>query len=399
MNIGFVLINTGRKGGAEKRFFNIINLLKDSHYICLMTNSSLADFARDLGFCWEDLPVEILIDDQSQPSRSTEPQGEDGRISLAQGIRRVAKRCLRRTWRSFIAELYKVIRYNGRVLRWAGRNRLEVIHSLQPSGIYTLAARAFGCRRTVFSYVDYEVINGYPFRWVTNMGLRSVFSFATEYDFLSAMIPQAIEAKGLRLNPKKINIAPNSFIDWRRISSHEKGPRTVAFSGRMERIKNPFLALEAARLLKQRGIPFELVMLGRGSLDKEIKTFIQSHHLSFQVHFYFEPQIEKILSKASIYLSLQEGNNYPSQALLEAMASGCAIIATRVGETGKLVDGEVGFLVDKDPEDVAAKLDSLLSDFALARELGKRARERVMQVHTHENYIRYLVSVYQKALS
>jgi glycosyltransferase involved in cell wall biosynthesis len=399
VNIGFVLVNTGRKGGAEKRFFNIMNLLKDYHRVCLLTNSSLADFARELGFNWGKLSVEILVDDLSPGRRPEEPRKEGQRKGEAGLIRRAAKRLVRKKWRGLLAEFFEILRYNRRVFLWAKRNRLEVINSLQPSGIFTLAAQVFGGARTVFSYVDYEVFNGYPFRWVTNMGLKTVFRFAAEYDFLSAMIPRAIEAKGLRLDPNKVNIAPNSFIDWQRISPQEKDPRMVVFSGRMERIKSPFLALEAALLLKQKGVPFNLEVLGRGSVDQEIKKFIKCHNLADQVHFYFEPQIERILSRASIYLSLQDGNNYPSQALLEAMASGCAVIATRVGETWKLVDGEVGFLVDKDPRDVAAKLEVLLFDFARARKFGNRARERVIQIHTPDNYIRYLLSVYQKALA
>lgn len=399
MNIGFLIVNTGRKGGAEKRFFNIISLLRKNHRVYLLTNSSVAHFARELGFSWEGLSVEILIDD-SPPAQRAEERPEAARgTGSAKWLWRMAKRCLGRKTRRWIVEFLEVLRCNWRVFLWARRKRLEVINSLQPSGIYSLAAQLLGRRRTVFSYVDYEVINGFPFRWVTNMGLKSVFRFATEYDFLSEMIPRAIEDKGLRLNPRRINIAPHSFVDWRRILSQEKIPGTVVFSGRMERIKNPFLALEAARLLNQKGVLFRLEMLGRGSLEKEIEIFIQSHGLSDLVHFYFEPQIEKVLSRASIYLSLQDGNNYPSQALLEAMASGCAVIATAVGETWKLVDQEVGFLVDRDPVDVAAKLELLLSDFALARELGSRARERVRKWHSQENYVRYLVSVYQKALA
>ena len=40
----------------------------------------------------------------------------------------------------------------------------------------------------------------------------------------------------------------------------------------------------------------------------------------------------EVLAQNKDILSLQKTNNYPSQSLLEAMASGCAIIATDVGD-------------------------------------------------------------------
>ena len=104
---------------------------------------------------------------------------------------------------------------------------------------------------------------------------------------------------------------------------------------------------------------------------------------------------EKTLSKALVFLSLQERNNYPSQALLEAMACGCAVIATDVGETRRLVDDDVGFLVDKDAKSIAAKIKYLLENPCIAEKMGRKARQRVIQDHTIEKYCEYLIRVYE----
>jgi glycosyltransferase involved in cell wall biosynthesis len=66
----------------------------------------------------------------------------------------------------------------------------------------------------------------------------------------------------------------------------------------------------------------------------------------------------------------------PSRALLEAMATGTAIIATDVGGVREYVD-RAGILVA--PDDAAALADALVRvvlDRDLATELGRRARER-----------------------
>jgi glycosyltransferase involved in cell wall biosynthesis len=67
-------------------------------------------------------------------------------------------------------------------------------------------------------------------------------------------------------------------------------------------------------------------------------------------------------------------------AVLEAMASGTPVIASRIGGVPEIVrDGETGFLVP--PGDVPAlgeRLHQVLGDQALARRLGANAREDVL---------------------
>ncbi|OLD25554.1 MAG: glycosyl transferase family 1 [Actinobacteria bacterium 13_1_20CM_2_65_11] len=71
---------------------------------------------------------------------------------------------------------------------------------------------------------------------------------------------------------------------------------------------------------------------------------------------------------------------------LEAMACETAVVASRVGGIPEIVvEGETGYLVDYDPERpesftevLAARVDELLSDSALATRMGKAGRERVL---------------------
>jgi glycosyltransferase involved in cell wall biosynthesis len=71
-------------------------------------------------------------------------------------------------------------------------------------------------------------------------------------------------------------------------------------------------------------------------------------------------------------------------AVLEAMASGTPVVASRIGGVSEIVrDGETGFLVP--PSDVAAlreRLEQVLGDDALARRLGANARRLVLEQFT-----------------
>ena len=72
---------------------------------------------------------------------------------------------------------------------------------------------------------------------------------------------------------------------------------------------------------------------------------------------------------------------------LEAMACETALVASRVGGIPEIVvDGETGYLVDYDPENpeafitaLAARVEQLLADPALATRMGKAGRERALR--------------------
>jgi starch synthase len=73
--------------------------------------------------------------------------------------------------------------------------------------------------------------------------------------------------------------------------------------------------------------------------------------------------------------------------ILEAMACETAVAASRVGGIPEIVvEGETGYLVDYNPEDtgafthaLAARIDEVLGDPALASRMGKAGRQRAVR--------------------
>lgn len=92
-----------------------------------------------------------------------------------------------------------------------------------------------------------------------------------------------------------------------------------------------------------------------------------------------------VLVLPSVYRSLYgDETTVPEllgQTLLEAMACETPVICSNVASMPEIVDdGVTGFVVPpNDPEALSRKLRCLLDDPALAREMGKRARETVLQ--------------------
>lgn len=85
-----------------------------------------------------------------------------------------------------------------------------------------------------------------------------------------------------------------------------------------------------------------------------------------------------------------------SRVILEAMAAGRPVVATRVGGTPELViDGQTGLLVERgDPDALARAISRLLGDEALRAALGTAARRHVTEALSVEDGLDRLLALY-----
>jgi glycosyltransferase involved in cell wall biosynthesis len=90
--------------------------------------------------------------------------------------------------------------------------------------------------------------------------------------------------------------------------------------------------------------------------------------------------VERVMAAADVFVlpSTKEGF---SNALIEAMASGLAIVATRVGGNDEAVrDRQDGLLIEPlEPDQLLLAGERLLTDAALRRRLARSARERAKE--------------------
>jgi glycosyltransferase involved in cell wall biosynthesis len=132
--------------------------------------------------------------------------------------------------------------------------------------------------------------------------------------------------------------------------------------GDMRPAKDYTSALLAATQIKKIIPDFKLVIVGTMTeLHNELMNLRHSLGLGSDIQFLdFRPDIENVFPAFDVYLSSSMSEGF-SLTVVEAMAAGLPVIATRSGGPEEIVlDGETGLLVDVGaPEKIAAAIETL----------------------------------------
>lgn len=125
------------------------------------------------------------------------------------------------------------------------------------------------------------------------------------------------------------------------------------------------------------GLEVRLTLVGDGPLREHLVRVVRQLCLEDRVDFVsavLHAEIARYYRAADMFAiaTYSEGFCIP---VLEAMAAGLPVIASRVGAIEEIV-GDAGFLVENRPEAFRRVIETLARDPALRREIGERARRR-----------------------
>lgn len=163
--------------------------------------------------------------------------------------------------------------------------------------------------------------------------------------------------------------------------------------------KGLFDLIAVAKQMRDAGKRVRFVVVGDGHLRPALEAVRKELGLEDTVHFtgWVMDAAEVVLPAIDIFFqpSLWEAM---SIVILEAMAAGKAIVATRVGENSHIIeDGIDGILVDsKDVKGMSAALCRLIDDEKLRSRLGIAAAKKVTQQFTTEHMTEAYEEVYKE---
>jgi len=194
----------------------------------------------------------------------------------------------------------------------------------------------------------------------------------------------------------KVVIMPN-FVDTTLFAPRddvECEPGLVGFVGRLAPQKNLPALIEAMAGLKGA----RLRLIGEGPQQRDLSELAKRYRVEVEMLGPIPHEnLPRLLAECEIFIlpSLYEGL---PKALLEAMAAGLPVIATKVqGSGGVIRHRQTGWLCEDTSVDSLRKaLIALLEDSRLRTQIGRAARQYVVQNFSMEHVLQREVAVYRE---
>ena len=154
--------------------------------------------------------------------------------------------------------------------------------------------------------------------------------------------------------------------------------RIAVAVGRLVPVKDHLTLIEAIGALRRRGVDVSLAIAGEGALRAALVERAAALGIRDQVYFLgHRSDIEVVFAAGDVFVLSSESEGL-SNTILEAMASGLAVVATSVGGADEMVqDGLTGVLVRPGARDeLASALAAVIEDDVLRRQMGAAGRAR-----------------------
>jgi glycosyltransferase involved in cell wall biosynthesis len=207
-----------------------------------------------------------------------------------------------------------------------------------------------------------------------------------------------LDLPGTRIIPNGVDIV--RFQPPSPDLTNEEWAKTVVCVSKLRYEKGTDVLLQAWNLVQKQMPEAHLILVGSGPLQRQQEMLAEALTIRQSVEFAgLQSDVPAQLHRGMIAVLPSRWEGMPN-ALLEAMASGCACVATRVSGSEDLIQsGTNGLLVT--PEDylgLAEALLTLLKDPLLAKKYGAAARASIEQHYTLEHILDRYIDTYQELI-
>lgn len=283
------------------------------------------------------------------------------------------------------------------IRRWLRSGRFDVVHGIHARGYTVMTAAAVGLqgiRRVA---------------WRRNMGIhvtgpKMLVAKLLERASLRATDVVVANSADVRdywvaqygLSSGKTLVIPNLLQDWR--FEVQRAPvsdrmRIVAVGG-LKPVKGHDVLLRAVSALERPDV--EVAIIGSGECRPALERIATELGVKLILPG-MHPDPRPWLATATLYVhpSLSEG---ASNAVLEAMAAGLAVVASDVGGMSELLGSTARLVPPGDVESLRDAISQLLASPSNRERLGAEARRRAKQRFSEDAVISKTIKVYEGEL-
>lgn len=211
---------------------------------------------------------------------------------------------------------------------------------------------------------------------------------------------------GLRELAKKfepdvpVQVIPNG-VDLEKFATNDRSwnPVHMLFVGRIVYQKGLDLLLKALANLKNQQWTLSLVGDGpqRTALQRSAAVSGFDNRVKF-LGWKSRSELPAVFQQANLFVYPSRHEGMPN-AVLEAMAAGLPVLATRIAGNEDLINDETGILVkSEDLAGLQAALEEILSDPQMRKQMGAAARKRVEEHYAWPRVAQAYVQLIERAL-
>jgi glycosyltransferase involved in cell wall biosynthesis len=312
--------------------------------------------------------------------------------------------------------------FDDRVRRFRGliRDRgIDLVHTNSNMILEgALAARSEGVHHLYLAHIEFQpnmpIYERVPISrasFARLMGELSSRVIAVSRGVASALVPP--------LSPELVRVILNGldFEEYDRVAQLGRGELRrelglppdallIASVGRLHPDKGNDILVRCAAEVVRQAKPKEVHFFHAGEDDdkpfaNEIRGRVKDLGLENQFHFLGRrSDVPRLLTESDIFVLSSRREGHPF-VLLEAMAGGCACVATRcAGVEDTVKDRETALLVEiEDSSAMAAAVVELVRDGELRKRFGTAARKEVRTCHDAKASVATLMSEYEEILS
>ena len=184
--------------------------------------------------------------------------------------------------------------------------------------------------------------------------------------------------------------------------TRNRDPFVFLWAGRLEHVKGVDLLIEAAQILKERGKDnFFIRLAGKGSLQNELEKQASEAGVSDVVTFLGRISREEMQKEMQMAACFVLPTRYEAfgAVLIEAMATGLPVIATRSGGPDTIVNADNGILIDtENAEQLARAMEGMIQRISELSEqkIRKQTLDRYGQNSVMKQYNELFLELLQE---
>ncbi|HET8870515.1 MAG TPA: glycosyltransferase family 4 protein, partial [Aquabacterium sp.] len=292
--------------------------------------------------------------------------------------------------------------------RYIAEHRIDLVHSHKyKTTFYALPGRLLGRFRLVTTYHN----------WITHTPALKFYAWldkrlARLNDAAVAVSTPVAQELRRHMPVRKVHQIDNG-IDTRRYA--RQMPREQAKVALGLDPARPVLGF-VGRLSQEKGLPYliealstqpdvfrdvQVVIVGEGEVRSSLVQLIEERGLSGQVKLFGNRRDTPLIYSALDVFTLPSILEAFPMVILEAMACGCPVVATDVGEVSRIIDaGLTGWIVPpRAPQALAQALASVLHDPAHAQDIATRAQQKVQDLFSSSAMAQRYLEIYQVAMA